>query len=270
MEVAQMNAKPYVWQMIKEAIEKLGGKATYSEIKGHIRNKYGEVNKSTINCQIIVCTVNHPSRIHYTENKKPRIANSKYDFLFTTGRGQVELYDLEKHGIWEIRKDEYGKLTVEQSGLEELPGAEEAGGISEEEKELLFPVESHLRDFIAQNIESIKVDGHSLKLYMDDYGRDGVEYPTDVGPIDIFAVDENGTFIVFELKLSRGTDKAIGQISRYMGWIKKNLSKGKKVKGVIVAKSVDKKLKYAVSIISDISLFEYELNFRIKSVSIDE
>ena len=90
-----MSTKPYVWQMIKETVENLGGKATYSEIKDYIRNKYGEVNESTINCQIIVCTVNHPSRIHYPENKKPRIANSRYDFLFSTGykyrRGEVEL-----------------------------------------------------------------------------------------------------------------------------------------------------------------------------------
>jgi hypothetical protein len=35
--------------MIKEAVENLGGKATYSEIKDYIRNKYGEVNESTAN-----------------------------------------------------------------------------------------------------------------------------------------------------------------------------------------------------------------------------
>ena len=85
MEATQMSDKPYVWQMIKEAVESLGGKATYSEIKDYIWEKYGKVNESTINCQIIVCTVNHPSRIHYPENKKPRVANSRYDFLFSTG-----------------------------------------------------------------------------------------------------------------------------------------------------------------------------------------
>jgi len=256
--------------MIKEAVENLGGKATYSGIKDYIRNKYGEVNESTINCQIIVCTVNHPSRIHYPENKKPRIANSRYDFLFSTGykyrRGEVELYDPEKHGTWEIRKDEYGKLMVAQMGLDEIEATAEA----EDSPELLFPVESHLRDFIAKNIDAITVNGHRLKLYVDEDGREGVEYPTDVGPIDILAVDEKGNFVVFELKLSRGADKAMGQISRYMGWVKMNLAEDKGVKGVIVAKKVDEKLKYASSIIPDISLFEYELNFKIQGVSISE
>ena len=33
-------------------------------------------------------------------------------------------------------------------------------------------------------------------------------------------------------------------------------------------KKVDEKLKYAASIIPDLSLFEYELNFKIREVSI--
>jgi len=86
--------------------------------------------------------------------------------------------------------------------------------ISEKEEEMLFPVESHLRDFIAQNIESIKVNDHKLKLYKDSRCRDGIEYPTDIGPIDILALDEDGNYVVFELKLSRGVDRAMGQISR--------------------------------------------------------
>ena len=255
--------RPYVWQMIKEAVENLGGKATYSEIKEYIKNKYGEVNENTINAQIIVCTVNHPSRVHYPENKKPRIANTKYDFLYSIGRGVVELYDPEKHGVWEIKKDEYGKLIVVQSGLEEEDIMEE------ERDEFLFPIESHLRDFIAQNINSIKVNGKSLSLYIDETGRDGVEYPTEIGYIDILAVDEEGNFVVFELKVSRGADRALGQILRYMGWIKRNIAKDKKVKGVIVAKNVDKKLKYAASMIPEVNLFEYKLDFKIKEVNLE-
>lgn len=198
--------------MIKEAVESLGGKASYSEIKDYIWKKYGDVNEGTINCQIIFCTVNQPSRIHYSENQKPRKANGKYDFLFSPAKGIVELYDPEKHGMWEIRRDDTGKLRVVQLE-EEVEDTEE---LTEKEKDLLFPLESHLRDFIAQNIEAIKVDDRTLKLYTDDNGK-GVEYPTDVGPIDILAIDEEGNFVVFELKLSRGADKAIGQLARYMG-----------------------------------------------------
>jgi hypothetical protein len=255
--------------MIKEAVEKLGGKATYSEIKDYIRHKYGEVNEGTINCQIIACTVNQPSRIHYPENNKARVANSKYDFLFSTKRGKVELYNPSKHGTWEIRKDEYGKLTVVQTGIEEFPASEDIELI-EDKQELSFPVESHLRDFIAQNIDVIKINDHKLKLYIDNNGREGIEYPTDVGIIDILAVDEIDNFVVFELKLSRGTDRAVGQILRYIGWVKKNLANDRSVTGIIVANIVDEKLKYATFTIPDIKLFEYELNFKIHEVSIDE
>ena len=78
----------------------------------------------------------------------------------------------------------------------------------------------------------------------------------------------NFNFVVFKRKLSRGVDKAMGQISRYMGWIKQNLAKDKGIKGVIVAKKVDEKLKYAASIIQDLNLFEYELIFKIREVII--
>ncbi|QIZ67776.1 endonuclease NucS domain-containing protein [Geobacillus subterraneus] len=179
------------------------------------------------------------------------------------------MYNPNEHGVWEIRKNEYGKLTVAQKGLEEdIAIAETENGLESTEPDMLFPVESHLRDFIAQNIQSLDVNGKRLKLYIDDEGRNGVEYPTDVGLIDILAVDEEGNFVVFELKLSKGPDAAIGQIARYMGWVKKNIAKGKNVSGVIVAKKVDDKLKYAASIVPEISLFEYQLNFTIQKASI--
>jgi predicted secreted Zn-dependent protease len=98
--------------MIKEAVSRLGGQATYSELKDYLRLHYGEINDSTANCQIIFSTVNHHSRVHCPRIKKPGIADTQYDFLYTTAPGKVELYDPEKHGIWEIREDKSGSLTV--------------------------------------------------------------------------------------------------------------------------------------------------------------
>lgn len=264
-----MADKPYVWQMIKEAMDNIGDKASYSHIKKYIHSKYGEVNDSTITCQIIVCTVNHPSRIHYPENSKSRISDTKYDFLYTIGRGEVERYNPERHGIWEIKEDETGKLIIaEKNDVKHDINVEmKETSPQKDEEEYYFPLESHLRDFIAQNIDTIKVNGKSLKLYVDDNGTDGIEFRTDVGIIDILAIDEEDNFIIFELKLSRGNDATLGQILRYMGWVKANIAGDKDVHGVIVAKSIDDKLKYAVTQVKNMTLFEYEINFNIDSVS---
>jgi len=79
------------------------------------------------------------------------------------------------------------------------------------------------------------------------------------------AVDAEGNFIVFELKLARGPDKTIGQLLRYMGWIKANVAKERNVYGVIVAKEVHEKLRYAALLVPSVSLLEYEIDFRLKT-----
>ena len=108
--------RPYVWQMIKEAIENLNGRVSYSDIKKYINSKWTGVNQHTITAQIIVLSVNHDSRIHYPENHKPRLTNSTspYDLLYNTNRGEVEKYNHSEHGVWEIYKDENDKPSVRQ------------------------------------------------------------------------------------------------------------------------------------------------------------
>lgn len=80
-----------------------------------------------------------------------------------------------------------------------------------------FALERHLRDFIASNIGAIAVDGRKLELYVDPTGRDGIEFKTDVGVIDILAVDQAGDLVVFELKVDRGADRAVGAASAVHG-----------------------------------------------------
>jgi 5-methylcytosine-specific restriction protein A len=108
--------RPYVWLMIKEAVENLNGLVSYSDIKEYINGKWKDVNQDTITAQIIVLSVNHDSRIHYPENHKPRLTNSNspYDLLFNIDRGKVEKYDIKKHGIWEIYKDATEKLGIKK------------------------------------------------------------------------------------------------------------------------------------------------------------
>lgn len=130
-----------------------------------------------------------------------------------------------------------------------------------------FELEAHLRDFLSHNLSMINVEGKRVRLYVDPTGRDGVEYTTATGPIDILAVDEQGDFYVFELKRALSPDSAIGQLARYMGWVKQTIGVGKKVYGVIVAKSINDRLRYAISVVPNVSLFEYEVEFRLKSAN---
>ena len=42
--------QPFVWQMIKEAMNQIDDEATYSSIKNYIHSKYTDVKDITITC----------------------------------------------------------------------------------------------------------------------------------------------------------------------------------------------------------------------------
>ncbi|WP_260858645.1 endonuclease NucS domain-containing protein [Paraburkholderia sp. BCC1885] len=259
--------RPPVWQMIREVVQQMSGECTYSAIKARVRLDYGDVNDSSMTCGIIASSVNLPSRIHYNENKKPRLCDGPHDFLFNTGRGRVVWYDPEKHGQWEIAQAADGTLTVRLAdGISEnstplteaVEACDEAYGA--------FALEAHLRDYLAKNLPTLPGKQSPLMLYTADE-RDGVEFQTDVGPIDILATC-NGDFYVLELKVGRGPDATLGQILRYMGWVKEHLADGKNVFGVIVASDISQKLKYAATQVPNVRLMEYDLAVTLRSVAL--
>lgn len=252
-----------VWQMVKEAIDHFDREVTYAEIREYISGNYSGVNPTTIGCQIVVSSVNHPSRIHYPENKKPRLANSRYDFLYHTGRGKVCPYDPEIHGEWEIFQQVDGSLQIRllNEGVEDDHNTVDIG-----EKSGTFAFESHLRDYLARNLGKVGNLGSPVEVYVDKDGVDGIEYRTPVGIIDILAKAPNGDLYVFELKLGRGPDAALGQILRYMGWVDRHLSNGNNVQGIVLASEISEKLKYAATQVANVRLMEYELQFQIKPV----
>lgn len=133
------------------------------------------------------------------------------------------------------------------------------------ETEFEFGLESDLREFIAANISTIDVTGKKLHLHE---GRTGVEFSTGAGIIDILAADEQANFVVFELKLGRGPDRAMGQLLRYMGWVQRNLAKGKQVYGIIVAKSIDANLQYASVPVPNVFTLEYEIDFKLRRAAL--
>ncbi|MDA8351298.1 MAG: endonuclease NucS [Pseudomonadota bacterium] len=169
---------------------------------------------------------------------------------------------------WTMQETPTEIRLIKSSGRADIEAVQELfdpeDGAEEESSEPYFTLEYQLRDFLASNLPTIPIDGRRLRLYVDPSGRDGVEFPTAVGPIDILAVDEKGAFIVFELKRARSPDMAIGQLARYMGWVRQTIGKDREVFGVIVAKSIGEKLRYAVSVVPNVSLFEYEVEFPLR------
>jgi len=67
---------------------------------------------------------------------------------------------------------------------------------------------------------------------------------------------------VIELKRGRASDSVVGQIQRYMGFIKEEfLEKDQTVRGVIIALENDIKVKRALSVTKDIDFYQYKINF---------
>src|SRR5207249_4551886 len=97
--------------------------------------------------------------------------------------------------------------------------------------ELPLSLERQLEDFLASDLTLLE---KGLRLYRDEDGREGRQYPTDVGVIDLLCVRDNGDILIIELKRGRSSDTVVGQVSRYMGWVARHLADGKPVKGLIL------------------------------------
>lgn len=126
----------------------------------------------------------------------------------------------------------------------------------------LFYMEKQLEDFIIHNWKNTEL-GKKYDLIIEEGELLSQQYRTDIGPIDILAKDKKtNSYVVIELKRNQTSDDTVGQLTRYMGWIKKEL-KDKNVKGVIIARQYDKKLDYAREMVPNIEVFIYQVNFKL-------
>lgn len=134
--------------------------------------------------------------------------------------------------------------------------------IREEISQGLFYMEKQLEDFILHNWDSIDL-GKKYDLIIEEGVLLSQQYRTDIGPIDILVKDKvTKEYVVIELKRNQTSDDTVGQLARYMGWIKEN--KGGNVKGVIIAGSYDRKLDFALKIMQNVEVFLYEVSFKLK------
>lgn len=126
----------------------------------------------------------------------------------------------------------------------------------------LFYMEKQLEDFIIHNWHKTAL-GEKCDLIVEEGVLLSQQYKTDIGYIDILAKDkETGGYVVIELKRDQTSDDTVGQVARYMGWVRKELA-AKDVRGIIIAGTYDKKLDYALAAVPSVEVFLYQVDFKL-------
>lgn len=125
-----------------------------------------------------------------------------------------------------------------------------------------FSNEKLLEDELTARIESgVEVFGLKLKMYKRKgvYGR---QFIIPIGRLDLLCEDDKGDLYIIELKKDSGYDDAYKQTSEYLDWFEKNdISKGKKVYGIICLNSPSKELIDKVRKDKRMKLFEYQISY---------
>lgn len=154
--------------------------------------------------------------------------------------------------------------------IEQLIGGNKTAAIIIEDGEIIedpsvFAMEKHLEAFLISNWKQTPL-GKKYNIYQEDGEMIGQQYLTDTGPLDILAISKDKkTLLVVELKRGRASDSVVGQVLRYMGYVKEELAeKGQTVKGMVIALEDDQKLRRALAMVDAVDYYRYEVSFTLK------
>ena len=127
-----------------------------------------------------------------------------------------------------------------------------------------FALEKHLEDFLVYNWTQTELS-KKYDLVTDEGVIVAQQYQSDTGPIDILAISKDKKeYLVVELKKGRTSDVVVGQTLRYMGFVKNELAtNGESVRGVVIALEDDLRLRNALSMVTSIDFFRYQVDFKL-------
>lgn len=132
------------------------------------------------------------------------------------------------------------------------------------EDPVAFAMEKHLEAFLVANWNQTLLS-KDFSIYEEDGEPVGQQYATDAGPIDILAISKDKKrLLVVELKRGRATDVVVGQVLRYMGYVKEQIAEDdQSVEGAIIALDDDQKMRWALLSVPSISFYRYQVSFKL-------
>jgi hypothetical protein len=207
------------------------------------------VKENTVRMHLTAFTANDRNRRHHASSRR------RPALLFKRPDDRLEPYDLSVHGAF----DEFGEPRNPAVGKADAGVSVSAAEEPASEAAMEFVLESYLEDFLLANWRLIDW-GRRLEIV--DQGA-GHQYSTPVGRLDFLCQDlDDGALVAIELKRGRPTDQVVGQLARYMGWLRQHLAEPPQaVDGIIVAHDIDPKLQYATAAVPGATVMSYDIAF---------
>jgi hypothetical protein len=231
-----------------EAVRELEPPYAPDDVVAWFAEHYPRVSPTTVILHIRGLTVNDPQRRYHS-----RLARMR-PLLWRRTDGSLEPFDPEVQTIEEVGMSAAEAADEAEPGLDTATAAE-------------FYLEAHLEEFLLTNWNRIGW-GRRLSIWHGEDGKDGHQLSTPIGRLDFLCVDQDtNALVVVELKRGLPADHAVGQVARYLGWVRSNLAApGQLVEAIIVAHDADQSLRYAVSAVSGLSLLRYEVSFALHPI----
>ena len=118
-----------------------------------------------------------------------------------------------------------------------------------------FDLEEGLQKYLLQHWDETSL-GKDWKLHKEGHVNAG-----EIGIIDLLGQHRHqSSWLVVELKVLKTSDEVLGQVLRYMGWVKQHLAgENDTVEGLIIASGADRKTRYGLRCLSNVRMMCYRL-----------
>jgi len=237
--------------LMRDAAKQLPSPTTTNEIIRWFAREYPLVKRTTVAAHITGLTANDRNRHHYSV--------SRYEPIFVrAGDGSLGLYDPDTH-----LEDE--ETETDDGEIDDTGDPEDESPVTPETAE--FVLEAHLEEFLLGNWNTVDW-GRPLKIWQSADGTSGHQLSTPIGRLDLLCIDTStNDFVVVELKRGHSADRAVGQVARYMGWVRTHLATvGQGVEGIVVARDHDDRLRYAAAAVPGLTIFNYTVTFQLTAI----